>query len=76
MFAEERIEKEKYFVYSASISKNSVCFFIFHFLYTQYTHVYLRQECPDPDAVVNPVAEESFEDVPLAVNFSCVYFVE
>ena len=73
MFAEERIEKEKYFVYSASISKNSVFFFIFHFL---YTHAYLRQESPDPDAVVNPVAEESFEDVPLAVNFSCVYFVE
>ena len=44
-----------------------------HFL---YTHAYLRQESPDPDAVVNPVAEESFEDVPLAVNFSCVYFVE
>ena len=73
MFAEKRIEKEKYLVYSASISKKSVCFFIFHFF---YAHANLRQECPDPDAVVNPVAEESFEDVPLAVNFSCVYFVE
>ena len=73
MFAEKRIEKEKYLVYSASISRKPVCFFIFPFL---SAHANLRQESPDPDAVVNPVAEESFEDVPLAVNFSCVYFVE
>ena len=75
MFAEKRIEKKKYLVYSvlhpflkSQFVSSSSTFF--------HTHANLRQESPDPDAVVNPVAEESFEDVPLAVNFSCVYFVE
>ena len=73
MFVEKRIEKEKIFNFLHPFLKSQFASSSSSFL---STHANLRQESPDPDAVVNPVAEESFEDVPLAVNFSCVYFVE